>query len=89
MRLTDRAHQAVVLRFLYLYENYLLPRYANKHRPSLLQLKRQEFEDRKRLLNPYQKELVLHDDQVGLLRPTSNVFEESKAISEKDREAIR
>jgi hypothetical protein len=40
-------------KILYLYENYGLPRDMNVSRPSLLDLKRQEFEDRKKMLNPY------------------------------------
>ena len=44
---------------IHFYENYILPRDMNKNRKSLTQLKQQEFIDRKRLLNPYQKELLI------------------------------
>ena len=43
----------MMTKVIYFYENYILPRDLNTSRPSLLDLKRQEFEDRKKMLNPY------------------------------------
>lgn len=43
----------MMTKILYLYENYVLPRDMNISRPLLIDLKRQEFEDRKKMLNPY------------------------------------
>ena len=40
-----------VLQTLRVYEKYILP--SNVKRVNLLDLKRNEFEDRKKLLNPY------------------------------------
>jgi hypothetical protein len=39
----------------------VLPSNLNTKRPSLLALKQGEFKDRKRLLNPYQKEVMLRE----------------------------
>ena len=36
----NNLHQLAVHRFLWFYERYMLPRNFNRHRPSLLQIKR-------------------------------------------------
>jgi hypothetical protein len=61
----SKPYQYMLQKTLHLYEHYVLPReiihpnglthFNKKKRTSLLQLKRQEFKDRKRMLNPYQK----------------------------------
>lgn len=64
----SKPYQTAVLKTLKFYEHYMLPRetvcedgltpYGKPPRQGLLELKKQEFTDRKRLLNPYQKELM-------------------------------
>lgn len=63
----ERVRSAVMTRIVHFYEHYMLPRDLNRSRPSLLELKQQEFEDRKLMLNPYQKSLVLQDREHGLI----------------------
>ena len=50
-------YKLAVDKTLGIYEKYVLP--ENRKRKSLLELKTEEFNDRKRLLNPYQKEMLL------------------------------
>ena len=72
--LYKKAYSSAINKTLWVYENYFLPRELNKNRVSLVDLKKQEFNDRKKMLNPYQKEIISHDktDQIKHLESLGN-----------------
>lgn len=67
----SKPYQSAVHKTLWFYESYLLPRekvcengltpYGKPPRQPLFELKKQEFTDRKRMLNPYQKEMMVSE----------------------------
>ena len=69
----SKIYQRAVGKTLHFYETYMLPQGIK--RKSLLELKRQEFDDRKRLLNPYQKELMTREkpDKVKALEKKADI----------------
>ena len=53
MSFKTKLYDKAVLKTLNVYEKWFLP--PNKNRKSLIDIKKDEFRDRKKLLNPYQK----------------------------------
>lgn len=58
-KMQSKVYNWAVLRTLNFYETYMLPK--DPKRISLLQIKQKEFQDRKKLLNPYQKNLLVQE----------------------------